>query len=260
MNGSQESSLKRFLVRHNSLFVLVFSILLGALLTFVAYDLLQRLEVIFLLPVLAFVVMHYLKLKGIKQRLLAGLIIFLAVGIVSAAITSVTYYQEDHPVTYTLSNGAQATLLVSPFGGGSENYNFSMYITEWPSSATFSTSLNVSASAVSFTNYSFSQLNSHVMSNGTILVYKNINNLHEGIYSFAFIIANGSSPIEVGSTGPVNAASSSLFAFILPGFVFLYLIPMEVILLAIVFLARSYDRTRDFRRPPPPKEDDQINQ
>ncbi len=256
MNERQESSMKQFLVDHNSIFVLVISILIGSLLTYLAYDVLQRLELIFLLPILAFLVMHYLRLKGIKRRLLAGLIIFLAVGIVSAGITSATYYQQDHPVTYTLYNGAQAELVVSPFGGNSQNYNFSMYITNWPSSAPFSTSLNISASAISYTNYGFGHLNSVQMSNGTILVYKNLNNLSEGIYSYNFAIANGTSPIVLGSTGPVNAGSSSLFAFILPGFVVLYLIPMEVILLAIVFLARSFERTRDFRRPQPPREDE----
>lgn len=259
MNGQSESPIKKFLVEYNSIFVLVISILIGSLLTFLAYDLLQRLEIIFLLPILVFLVMHYLKLKGIKRRLLAGLIIFLAVGVVSAGITSATYYQQDHPVTYTLYNGAQATLVVSPFGGSGPNYNFSMYVTNWPSSTSFSTTLNVSASAVSYTTYNFSQLNTVMMSNGSILVYKNINNLQEGIYSYSFVIANGSSPILVGSTGPVNSASSSLFAFILPGFVILYLIPMEVILLAIVFLARSFERTRDFRRPPPPKKEGQDN-
>lgn len=256
MNGRQESALGKYLIAHNSIFVLVISILVGLLVTVLAYNVLQMLDVIFLLPIVAFLVMHFLKMKGIKQRLLAGLIIFLVVGIVSAGITSATYYKQDHPISYALPNGAQATLMVSPFGGNNQNYNFSLYLTDWPSSTVFSTSLNVSASATSFTNYSFDKLSYVPVNNGTILVYKNINNLTQGIYSFNFVIANGTStPVVIGSTGPVNAGSSSLFAFILPGFVILYLIPMEIILVAIVFLARSFERTRSFRRPPPPQQE-----
>ena len=261
MNGRSESSVRKFLIDHNSILVLVISILIGVLITYLAYDILQTLDIIFLLPIVSFAVMHFLKLKGIKQRLLAGLIIFLVVGIVSAGLTSATYYKEDHPISYSLSNGAQATLKVSPFGGNNQNYNFSLYLTDWPSSSAFSTSLNVSASPTSSVLYNFDKLSYVPMGNGTILVYKNINDLSQGIYSFNFNIANGtSSPIIVGSTGPVNAGSSSLFAFILPGFVILYLIPMEIILLAIVFLARSFDRTRSFRRPPPPEHGDSKQQ
>lgn len=241
MNGSPESPLRKYLIEHNAIFVLVFSILIGALIAYLAYDVTGREEIIYLMPFTTFLVMYFLKMKPIKQKLLAGVIIFLVSGIVAAGITSTSYYTSPHPTSYTMYNGAVATLSVDPFGGTSQSYNFSLYVTNLSSPSAFTASLNISNGQ----NFSFSEMNS-VVSGDSILIYKNVNSLPEGIYSYNFVVANGSSPIVLGWIGPVNSGGSVLFAYLIPSFAFIFVVPNLLIFLALVFLVRSVEHSRSY--------------
>lgn len=254
MDSNSQSPLMRVLIRYNSVLVLVISILVGTFLTYIAYDITGYYDIIFLLPIITFALMHYLRLGGMKRRLIAGLIIFLVVGIIAAGILSTTYYTHDHPVSTRLPNNATATISVHPFtGNGPDQYfNFSLLETNVPTGANVSATLNVyHNSSSSFTidngNLSHVQVNS-----STVLLYKNMTGLPSGIYNYNFTIANGTSPIVLAYTGPINTGTGTLFAYLIPGFVFLFLVPMEIILLAIVVLARSMQRGSYFRNPPAP--------
>ncbi len=248
MISSPKSPLRRYLIEHNSIFVLLISILSGILATYIAYDVTGMVDIIFITPVVTFAVMYYLKMRGIKQKLIGGLIIFLVVGIVAAALTSVTYYNTEHPITYTMPNGEIATLSVTPFGGQSQTYNFSMHVTNVNNPSLFSASFNISAGGPPVKHYNFSEMSFEVLNSSSVLIYKNVDNLGQGIYTFNFTVANGTSGnIVVNGNGPANSGSQSLFTFILSGFVILYLIPMELILLALVFFQRSVENSRKYR-------------
>lgn len=241
MNGRPVSPLRKYLIEHNAIFVLIFSILIGAFISYLAYDVTGHEEIIYLMPFSTFLVMYFLKMKPIKQKLLAGVIIFLVAGIIAAGITSTSYYNSPHPTSYNMYNGAVATLSVDPFGGSGQSYNFSLYVTNLSSPSTFSASLNISNGQ----NYSFSEMN-RVVSANSVLIYKNVNNLSEGIYSYNFVVANGSSPIVLGWIGPVNSGGSVLFAYLIPSFAFVFVVPNLLIFLALVFLVRSVEHSRSF--------------
>lgn len=248
MIQSPMNPVRKYLVQHNSIFVLVLSILIGVFVTYLAYDVVGRTDIIFIIPVAAFVVMVYLKMKGLKQRLVGGLIIFLVVGILAAALTSVTYYNTEHPMSYNLPNGEIATLSVSPFGGHSQPYNFSLEVTNVTAPSLFSASFGLTASGFNVQHYNFSEMNFVIENSNTVLLYKHVSNLPAGVYTYNFTIANGTStPIVVGANGPANSGSQGLFTFVLFGFVFLYLVPMELILLAMVFFQRSVENSRKYR-------------
>lgn len=245
MIGSQSDS-TRFLVKHNSVFVLVFSVIAGTIISYIAYALTGQSLLIFLIPFVTIVIMYYLKMNGTKQKLLAGVIIFLVTGIIAAGIASTSYYDTIHPSTYRMYNGGYATLAVDPFGGVSQTYNFSMSVTNLSSPAALSASLNITSDSASF-NYSFAQLNHVVLNNDTVLVYKNVNNLPGGIYSYSFQIANGSSsPIKLNYLGPIIGGGPVLFVYLIPAFAFDFVVPNILILTALVFIIRSMERQRTF--------------
>ncbi len=247
MTDKQMGPLKKYLIDHNSIFALIFSILVGVLITYLAYDVFGRIDIIFIIPVATFLIMYYLRMRRIKQRLIGGLIIFLVAGILAAGLTSVTYYNSSHPMSYNLPNGEIATINVDPFGGQSQTYNFSLQVTNVTSPTLFSASLNIGTFGSQVSHYNFSEMNFVILNSDTVLLYKGVSNLNQGIYSYNFSIANGtSSPIVVNGNGPENSGSQSLFAYILSGFVILYLVPMELILLAIVFFQRSMENSRRY--------------
>lgn len=244
MDTSRDSPLMKYLIDHNSIFVLLFSVVAGVIISYLAYDLTGHEEIIYILPFATFLVMYFLKMKPVKQKLLAGVIVFLITGILAAGITSTSYYASPHPTTYTLPTGAVATLSVDPFGGTNQNYNFSLYLTNVSTPSTFSASLNISNGQ----NYSFSEMNA-VYTNDSVLIYKNVNSLQEGIYSYNFVVANGSSPIVLGWIGPVNSGSSVLFAYLIPSFAFVFVVPNMLIFLALVFIVRSIEHSRSYSIP-----------
>lgn len=205
-------------------------------------------DLIFAVPVETFFVFYWLKIFGIKKRVLASLIVFLAVAIAASAMFADLVYTADGvapPVD--VQNGAVVNTSISPYLGQSSNYNVSFYISGNTTMGKYWMNVNSSTNAKFGIHVPSTEFNSVDYSNGTILIYTHITNITApGFYYYTLFLDNGT--YYVNNIGPVIASYTSLFALELLSYVPGYLIIFELIFIVGIFLARSISHSAQFSR------------
>lgn len=244
------SGLSELMIKYNRVTAPIVAAVAGVIIVYFSFYIP---DLIFAIPVETFLVFFWLKIFGIKKRLLASLIVFLAVGIVASAIFADAVYSASGTApTVQLGNGSFVSTTVSPYRGQSNDYNISYFITGNTTIGPYWVTLNSSTTTNVNMRLPASVFTAVTYSNGTLL-YTHIKNISEpGVYYYTLFLVNGT--YYVNNIGPVIASYTSLFALEMISYVPGYLILFELIFIVGIFLARSLSHSIQYsrsRQPPP---------
>ncbi len=247
------SDLSKTLIAYNRVTAPLIAFLAGILLVYLSFLIP---DIIFAIPVETFLVFYWLKIFGIKKRILASLIVFLAVSIVASAIfADAVYSASGNAPTAQLRNGSFIQTSISPYLGASNDYNISYHITGNTSIGQYYMSLNSSTSAAVNMHVPMSSFTTITYPNGTVLLYTHIKNITEpGVYFYTLHFGKNYT-YYVNNIGPVIASFSSLFAIEMLSYVPGYVILFELIFIVGIFIARSLSHSAQYsrRRQQPPQ-------
>ncbi|BAB59327.1 TVG0190639 [Thermoplasma volcanium GSS1] len=216
----------------------ILSILIGYLVSYVP----SLFLIVFLVPIVILVLMHYFGLYGLRKRLLYGTVIVILAALLISSAESQVYYSSEHPITATYDNGISATATVSPFSGIMPSYNFSITIVNYEHLSSQNFSLTIASPTFTLNETS---LNS-IAKGSDITLYYDVpaGHLPLGIYNYSFHFAN----YTLTGPGPINTNLGTWIADSVISVSFLYFIYYEIILLAGIFLMRSIDHSRSYNK------------
>lgn len=211
--------------------------------------------VLFVVPVETFLVFHFLKIYRIKIRILASLVVFLAVAIIAAAMfAQIVDSNSGHAPAVQLSNGSIVQTSISPYHGPSNDFNYSFIVSGNTTIAPYW--MNVSSSTSSTFHIYVPQSLFHEvrLANGSLLIYVHLSNISDsGVYYYNLFLANSTS-LYVANIGPVMISYISLWAIEMISYIPGYLILFELIFLVGIFIGRSMSNSIRYsrsRQPPP---------
>lgn len=206
---------------------------------------------LFLIPVIVFFSFHFTKLYRLRSRILGGLIIFIIVAMISAGLSTSVIYSTEPVVTDHYTNLTVATQ-VYPYAGNYSSYNFTMTVMDGvhldPSYVTLA--INTTAFQKNVTSLDY-----FVNSSGDQVFYYVYNNPPPDIYSYNFTFENQTGvTLYTGfgtGSGPDTLSIGSTFKELFIVTVINDVIIFEIILVAGVFIGRSFSRSARNRVRPP---------
>ena len=113
---------KGFLVKHNRIFIPVISIIPSALIFYMSVYIPELIILIFAIPVIIFLLMHFLNIHTFKPRLFGGFAILLIVLLISSGFYTNSLYLSGG-VSHNTVNGTYMETSISPFTEYSGEYN-----------------------------------------------------------------------------------------------------------------------------------------
>ncbi len=195
----------QFLKRYNRLFIPLIAILYAIMVFAVSIYYAYLFLLIFTIPVVMFLLMHFLGMPKFKPRLFGGIVILLVVLIIAGGMYSTYFYDLNGKETQNIS-GTSITVIISPFSGVDKNYNFTV-ITDYNGSLNNSYLYIYSGETYS-QNISYAHLNS-TKNNGITTMYYDTK-LPSGLYDTNYTIGG---KLKISTAGPVNVGRATFYEF-----------------------------------------------
>ncbi|WMT51469.1 MAG: hypothetical protein RE471_00975 [Ferroplasma sp.] len=198
-------TIREFLTRHNRLFIPLIAILYALMVFSVSIYYAYLFLLIFTIPVVMFLLMHFLGMYKFKPRLFGGIVILLVVLIIAGGMYSTYFYDLNGKESKDI-NGTSLNIDISPFSGVDKNYNFTV-TTNYTGSLNGSY-LYIYSGGTYSQNITYSKLN-HTEKNGITTIYYDTK-LPSGLYDTNYTIAGN---ITITTAGPVNVGRLTFYEF-----------------------------------------------
>ncbi len=228
---------KSFLIKHNRIFIPVISIIPAVLIFYLSVYIPELLLLIFAIPVIIFLLMHFLNIYKFKPRLYGGLVILLIVLLIASGFYTNSLYSSGG-TSHTTVDGAYMETSISPFTEYSGKYNITA-LTNYTGSLK-----NASIAIVSLTHSQVEHYNSSyaIKKNGYSGFYLNIK-LQPGIYRVYFnITTNTGKNISMESIGPLNVSEFTMYEYYIFATAFKYIISIGILYIAGISIAYFMQR------------------
>ena len=254
-------SVKSSIVKYNRITAPVLAVAFSTLALFAAIYVYEAF--LFTIPVIVFFSFHYTKLYRLRTRIIGGLVIFIIVAMISAGISTSVIYTTDPVVTDHYTDLSVQTQ-VTPYAGNYSSYNFTMKVMDGVHLNPAFVTLAINTTAFQ-KNVTSDQMNYFINSSGDQVFYYVYTNPPADIYSYNFTFEN-----QTGATlftgfgtgsGPDTLSISSTFKELFIVTVINDVIIFEIILVAGIFIARSFSNSARNRARPPqrPKQPDVMD-
>ncbi|WP_337860434.1 hypothetical protein [Ferroplasma sp.] len=197
---------RKFLTVHNRIFIPLIAILYSLMVFTVSIVNAYLFLLIFSIPVVIFLLMHFLGMYKFKPRLFGGIVILLVVLILAAGIYS-TYFYDLNGVSSKDVNGVSLETDITPFSGVGNNYNITI-TTNYTGALLNSSFLYIYSSHIYNTTVKYTALH-HVRKDNVTTMYYNTK-LPSGLYDINYTISKN---ITISSPGPVNVGRFTFYEF-----------------------------------------------
>lgn len=196
---------RKFLTDHNRIFIPLISILYSLMIFTISLFDAFLILLIFSIPVVIFLAMHFFGMYKFKPRLFGGIVILLVVLMISAGIYS-TYVYDLNGVTTSDINGTSLQTSITPFSGVDNNYNIT--ITTNYTGSLNNSYLYIYSSGIYNETVHYSDLNHTKKDNITTMYYDT--KLPSGLYDTNYTI---NKTLTITSAGPVNVPRLTFYEF-----------------------------------------------
>ncbi len=196
-------NIREFLKKYNRIFVPIIAILYALLIFTVSIYYAYLFILIFTIPVVMFLLMHFLGMYKFKPRLFGGIVILLVVLLIAGGMYSTYFYDLSGKESKDI-NGTSITVDISPFSGVDKNYNFTV-TTDYTGSLN-SSYLYIYSGGTYSQNISYSKLN-HTKHDGITTMYYDTK-LPSGLYDTNYTIPGN---ITISTVGPVNVGRLTFY-------------------------------------------------
>ena len=196
---------RKFLTDHNRIFIPLISILYSLLVFTVSIVYAFLLVLIFSIPVIIFLLMHFFGMYKFRPRLFGGLVILIVVLMIAAGIYSTYFYDLNGQHSQDIQ-GTSMEINISPFSGVDKNYNITV-TTNYTGSLN-SSYLYIYSEGVYNKTVNYSSIN-HTTKNGITTMYYDTK-LPSGLYDVNYTISKN---LTITSPGPVNVGRFTFYEF-----------------------------------------------
>ncbi len=223
---------KGFLVKHNRIFIPVISIIPSALIFYMSVYIPELIILIFAIPVIIFLLMHFLNIHTFKPRLFGGFAILLIVLLISSGFYTNSLYLSGG-VSHNTVNGTYMETSISPFTEYSGEYNITS-LTNYTGSLK-----NANITIISSTHSIMERYNSsHAIKKNGYRGFYFDTKLPPGLYRVYFnITTNSGKNISMESIGPVNISEFTMYEYYIYAIAFKYIISLGVLYIAGISIA-----------------------
>ncbi len=231
--------MNNYIKKNKGLFSIIFSVLLGAAVFTLSIYVPYAVYLVILLPLFIFLIMHFLGLYKLKQRLIAGAIIIILITMIFGGIYTNYIYTLGGTEKANI-NGTEMETIIVPYAGYSNIHNITA-LTSYNGSLNNSYLEIISETSSYKLNITYNASNA-ISINGMRGMYYT-GNLPTGLY---YIVYKVNKDYYIDSVGPVNTHESSLYTYITYAILIKYLLIVIVLYLIGMFFAsyiqRSYKR------------------
>ncbi|WP_287954575.1 hypothetical protein [Acidiplasma sp.] len=219
---------QEFLKKHGKILVPVISTVISILIFVMALYVPEAIILVFAIPVIIFILMHYSGIYRFKPRFFGGLIVLIIMLLVVAGIYSTDFYHSSG-VTTTSENQTYMETIISPFTQTSGYYNITVK-TNYTGNINSSYINIVSSNYNKIYNYSSGE---HETIGSYRLTYYHIK-LPPGLYTVYF---NISKKLYMESIGPVNVSAFTLYVYYIYAMADKYIIFLGILYIAGISIA-----------------------
>jgi hypothetical protein len=197
---------RKFLTDHNRIFIPLIAILYSLMVFAVSIVNAYLFLLIFTIPVVMFLLMHFLGMSRFKPRLFGGIVILLVVLMVAAGMYS-TYFYDLNGVSRKNIDGFSLETDITPFSGVDKEYNITVE-TNYTGPLLDHSYLYIYSSHIYNKTVDFTELHPVTKDNVTTMYYNT--KLPPGLYDVNYTISKN---ITISSAGPVNVGRFTFYEF-----------------------------------------------
>ncbi len=232
--------IKKILRKHNRIFIPVFGILFSVLVFYLALLNPDLLLLIFLIPVVIFLLMHYLNMYKFKPRFFGGIVVLFVALIIVSGVYSNLLYTSNGIESENVGNTSIETA-ITPYSGIHSNYNITI-ITNY-TGALSSSHLRITSSGYNKT-IGYSSLHPEIKNNKTYMYY-NAKNLPTGLYVVNYTISKN---ITMEVEGPIKVSGFTLFEYYIYAIAFKYMLSIGALYIAGISIAYFFNKNKVIKK------------
>lgn len=231
---------RKFLRRYNRIFIPVGGILFSVLVFYLSLINPALLLLIFLIPVVIFLLMHYLNMYRFKPRFFGGIAILLVTLIIVSGIYSNALYTSNGIDKENIDNTLIETV-ITPYSGIHNNYNITVI-------TNYTGILNQSYLRITSSTYNktieYNDLHPERKNNETYMFY-NAKNLPSGLYILNYTV-NKNITMEV--EGPIKVSEFTLFEYYVYAVALKYMLSIAILYLAGISIAYFFNKNKSIKK------------
>jgi len=232
---------KKFLRKHNRIFIPLFGILFTVFVFFLALINSVFLLLIFVIPVVIFLLMHYLNMYKFKPRFFGGIAILLIALIIVSGMYSNSVYTSSGIEKENIDNKLIETI-ITPYSGIHDNYNITV-ITNITGSALDPSYLRIFSSTYNKT-MDYNNLSHKIIDNKTYIYY-NAKNLSPGLYDVNFTV---NKTITMESLGPVDVSSLTFYEYYVYAIAIKYMSYIGILYIIGIVIAHFFNKNKAIKK------------
>lgn len=230
---------KKFLRKYNRIFIPVFGILFTVFVFFLALINSVFLLLIFVIPVVIFLLMHYLNMYKFKPRFFGGIAILLIALIIVSGMYSNSVYTSSGIEKENIDNKLIETI-ITPYSGIHDKYNITV--------VTNITDLNSSYLKIFSSTYNktidYNDLPHKTINNKTYIYY-NANNLSPGLYDVNFTV---NKTITMESLGPIAVSSLTFYEYYVYAITIKYMSYIGILYIIGIVIAHFFNKNKVIKK------------
>ena len=238
--GIKKINVKKTLRKNNRIFIPLSGILFSILAFYLALINPDLLLLVFLIPVVIFLLMHYLNMYKFKPRFFGGVAILLVALIIVSGVYSNSLYTANGIEKENVDNTSIETA-ITPYSGIHSNYNITI-ITNYTGSLN-SSHLRITSSGYNHT-INYNSLHSERKNNKTYMYY-NAKNLPVGLYVVNYTISKN---ITMEVEGPIEVSGFTLFEYFIYAIAFKYMLSIGVLYIAGISIAYFFNKNKVIKK------------
>lgn len=243
------SELKQWVIRNNKSTAPLISFLLSALLVYI--DVYYMGLAIYLVPLAIFLTFHYTKLYRLKMRAFGGSIVIVIIAVLFTAVSVHAIYNSNFSYPSEFSDGSGISSKVTPFSGSAPEYTYSFLITPNGSFNYSTLQLNIYGQYGYSKTIPYSSMSVQNFSgnNTELITYVFTGITASGAYSYNLTAQkNGTTITTPQFPGPLNTSELYIIYLELLSNATYWIIVLELIFIAGLFIARSLGNARNIRQ------------
>ncbi len=244
---TKKESIKEIIRRHQLYFFLLFAIV-PSIIFEILFIFIGLYELLFAIPVVIFISIHYTGIWGFKKRLKYGFAAIIILLIAMVLIMTPVTYQSPGVLKFQTQGDSSISMEISPYTGYSNSHLIYANFTGLNKTTEYKPVI-VIVDATSLSNVSYYVMQNTTPTHGYINVSHTFTNIPSGEY---FVIVNLNTTKGNVTTGfikgPINENIYSYGEYLLYSYSFLFILLLGIIYIAGLLIARSLSNSAAYRR------------
>ncbi|MGP6207274.1 hypothetical protein ACNF42_04490 [Cuniculiplasma sp. SKW3] len=243
----KRESVREIIKKHQLPFFLIISIVPSVLFE-ILFIFIGLYELLFAIPLVIFIGIHYTGIWGFKNRLKYGFAIIIVLLFAMVLIMTPITYQSPGILKFQTSGDSSIEMDISPYNGYSQTHLIYANFSGLNKNTTYKPVIII-IGASSLSNVSYYVMKNTTAPEGYLNVSHTFNNIPEGQFFVVVNLNTTKGNITTGFIkGPINSNIYSYGTYLLYSYSFLFILLLGIIYIAGLLVARSLSNSAAYRR------------